>query len=135
MSERVETGLGVELGGINEFCALVNKESRARGWWEPMDNVLGGLVTGVRDKDIEFAVDAFTTQKIMLIVCELGEAVEAMRQDMYGLERKDTFEDELADALLRLFDLIGERGIDIEKQMAWKINYNRTREHMHGKSF
>ena len=48
---------------------------------------------------------------------------------------KDTFEDEIADTFIRLFDLCGGLGIDIEKHIELKRRYNAMREFKHGKSF
>ena len=47
----------------------------------------------------------------------------------------DTFEDELADTAIRLFDLCGGLGIDLEKQIEWKMSFNKTREKLHGKAY
>lgn len=68
-------------------------------------------------------------QNLMLIVTELGEALQAHRKENFGLEQKDTFEDELADTILRIFDLCEACNIDIEKQILWKMNHNKTRKY------
>jgi len=99
---------------------------------------------------------------LMLIVTELAEAMEAYRGgNRLGSERleamqwdsaldedfsqedinqfkevvKDTFEDEIADTIIRLFDLCGWLGIDIHKHIMLKLNYNSTRPYKHGKAF
>ena len=81
---------------------------------------------------------------LMLIVTELSEAFEAYREDRYaniskGVDAfkshiKDTFEDEIADVFIRLFDLCGFLNIDIEKYIKLKLKYNEEREYRHGKS-
>lgn len=48
---------------------------------------------------------------------------------------KDTFEDEIADTFIRLFDLVGHLGIDIDKHIELKMKYNKTREYKHGKNY
>ena len=48
---------------------------------------------------------------------------------------KDTFEDEIADAFLRLMDLCGEYDIDIEWHIKSKAAYNQTRPIKHGKAY
>lgn len=48
---------------------------------------------------------------------------------------KDTLEDELADAFLRLMDICGIEGIDIETHIIMKARYNATREQKHGKKY
>lgn len=48
---------------------------------------------------------------------------------------KDTFEDEIADSFIRLFDLCGALSIDIEKHIDLKLRYNSTRSFKHGKRY
>lgn len=100
-----------------------------------------------------------TAECIMLIVTELSEAVEADRVGKYcqyfsnvkkevlntddeklfkkSFEAyiKDTFEDELSDAIIRIVDLAESKGIDLETHIALKMRYNGTRPHKHGKKY
>jgi NTP pyrophosphatase (non-canonical NTP hydrolase) len=87
----------------------------------------------------------------MLCVSELSEALEADRKgrvanldkfdqgiahgDIFETYIKDTFEDELADTVIRILDLCGARGIDLERHINLKLKYNRSRERMHGKAY
>lgn len=97
------------------------------------------------------------SEKLMLIVSELGEAQESDRKDRranldYFIERKkvltdeslikcfessikDTLEDELADAIIRILDLCGYLKIDIAKHIELKMWYNKTRPEKHGKKY
>ncbi len=87
---------------------------------------------------------------LMLIVSELSEALEADRNNRradlsamnadpskksFEMYVKDTFEDELADAIIRLLDLSTTLGIDIETHIALKLKYNETRGYKHGKRY
>ena len=98
---------------------------------------------------------------LMLIVTELAEAMESYRSDQRlgeGINYvdfessidepftdsdvakfkevvKDTFEDEIADTIIRLFDLCGWMNIDIHKHIMLKLKYNDTRPYKHGKAF
>lgn len=56
---------------------------------------------------------------------------------MKGFETdiKDTFEDEIADCFIRLFDLCGRYKIDIESHIKAKMKYNSLREKLHGKKY
>lgn len=104
-------------------------------------------------------------QTLMLVVSELSEALEADRKNRkaqlnkfvgfsnmgFGKDYnsylqedaipsfeqtiKDTFEDEIADSFIRLFDLCGGLGIDIEKHIELKLKYNSTRKFKHGKRY
>lgn len=48
---------------------------------------------------------------------------------------KDSFEDEMADAVIRLFDLAGKMNIDLEYHIHYKMQYNSTRDKLHGKKY
>jgi NTP pyrophosphatase (non-canonical NTP hydrolase) len=100
---------------------------------------------------------------LMLIVSELSEALEADRKNHHAdiatfencqnaddiLENdkeyyinqsfqawiKDSFEDEIADTFIRLFDLVGYLGIDLDKHIELKMQYNQTRKYKHGKAY
>jgi NTP pyrophosphatase (non-canonical NTP hydrolase) len=66
----------------------------------------------------------------MLVVSELGEAVEA---DRYGQE--ENYREEIADAFIRLLDHCGAEGIDIEAEILKKMEVNEGREVKHGKVY
>jgi NTP pyrophosphatase (non-canonical NTP hydrolase) len=102
-------------------------------------------------------------EKLMLIVSELGEALEAWRMDqkiigtpsfelIEALENgnvdekheafidfqnccKDNFSDEIADTLIRIFDLCGALKIPIEGCIRAKMAYNEMRPYKHNKQF
>lgn len=114
--------------------------------------------------EIKFVKGAIVSQMLMLIVSEISEAQEALRKgrganmksfdtDMsyaddpaainfnemvfknaFSSFIKDTFEDELADATIRIFDLAAGLGIDLERHIELKRKYNKTRPYKHGKS-
>lgn len=134
-------------GKLNQFCTDVNKVVVSKGFWDSMykaldvhelahkkDGEIGGDGASIR-ASYKATKDAFISQKVGLIAGEAFEAVEAMREDNYGLEKKDSFEDEIADVFIRLADLCGELDIDIEKQIEWKLNHNKSRPALHGKNF
>jgi NTP pyrophosphatase (non-canonical NTP hydrolase) len=82
-------------------------------------------------------------EKLALIHSELSEALECMR-DGIPLDRPyrdnktgkpEGFAVELADAVIRIADLCGYLGIDLEYAIELKMSYNRTRPHKHGKVF
>jgi NTP pyrophosphatase (non-canonical NTP hydrolase) len=48
---------------------------------------------------------------------------------------KSSFEDEIADVAIRLFDLCGGLDIDLQKHIELKMMYNSMRGYKHGKKF
>lgn len=123
-------------GRLNELCKEANRRAKQKGFWDDRSEATLALVSAGASTELVNAVnDAFISQKIALTHGELSEMIESRRMNHFGIGRKDTFEDEIADALLRLFDLCAELKIDIEKQIMWKMAYNQNREHKHGKRF
>lgn len=76
--------------------------------------------------------------RLCLIHSEISEALEALRDDgplSKKLPGVNLFDEELADAVIRILDLCGWLDIDLESVMIAKMDYNSRREFMHGKKF
>jgi hypothetical protein len=65
----------------------------------------------------------------------LAEDQSAEYPELFRTHVKDTFEDEIADAVIRIFDLCGGLGIDLERHIMMKDMYNETRARLHGKQY
>lgn len=48
---------------------------------------------------------------------------------------KNSFEDELADIMIRVMDLAAIKGVDLEHHIKLKMKYNSMRERLHGKRY
>lgn len=68
--------------------------------------------------------------RLMLIVGEVAEAQEGLRHNDI-----DNFKEELADVAIRLADLCGGLDIDLELEIAKKMDKNRNRPYKHGRLF
>jgi len=66
--------------------------------------------------------------KLMLVVTEVSEAAEAVREDS-----REKFAEEIADTFIRLLDICGSIGLDIERGINQKMEMNRGRPYRHGK--
>jgi NTP pyrophosphatase (non-canonical NTP hydrolase) len=87
------------------------------GWWQ---NNQG---QDIRDNPLTFS------NKLMLTVSELSEAMEADRKGLMDdkLPHRSGREVELADAVIRIFDLAGGYGLDLAGAIAEKLEYNAQR--------
>lgn len=63
------------------------------------------------------------------------DPVEVSNKHLFEYYVKDTLEDELADAVIRIADLCGGLGIDLGRHVRMKMEYNRTRGKLHGKLY
>ena len=125
---------------LTKLSKEINKNVRNKGFWNNMDFAIQMTQNQVRviglDKHVK---DAFISQKLALVHTEISEAMEATRIDGYenngyGINIKDSFADELADSIIRILDICGELNIDIQEQIDWKLDKNKSREYMHGKN-
>ena len=76
--------------------------------------------------------------KIALIHSELSEALDAHRNGTHFSETIPNHLDvteELADAIIRIFDLAEHEGYDLCEAIISKIDFNETRPFKHGKIY
>ena len=80
-------------------------------------------------------------EALALIHSEISEALEEARKGKnvteirYEDNKPEGFGVELADAVIRIADLCGSLGIDLEEAILLKMNYNKNRPYLHGKKF
>lgn len=101
---------------INEMVAHFHGKSKSAGWWMEGDRDLTG------DKYVH-------ATKLMLCVSELAEAMEGLRKNLMDdkLPHRKMAEVELADAIIRIFDLAGVLGYDLGGAVVEKSAYNTVR--------
>ena len=102
---------------LQENCHSAASEA---GWWNCP-------VTGERSTP-EF-IEQMVPTKLMLIVSEVAEAMEAHRKGLKDshLPERSGVEVELADAVIRIFDLAGALRFDLGGAIAEKMAYNAQR--------
>lgn len=89
----------------------------AKHWWKDNND------QDIRDNPLTFS------NKLMLTVSELSEAMEGDRKSLMDdhLPHRPMREVELADAVIRIFDLAGGYGLDIAGAIVEKLAYNSQR--------
>lgn len=109
---------------MKELIRRCHQRALKKGWWPEG-----------KDKTSEIA------EKLLMIHSEISEATEELRSGcIFSYTRPDSstpnkpegLEIELADTVIRIFDLCGRLGIDLEKSIRVKMEYNDKRSHRHG---
>lgn len=74
--------------------------------------------------------EAMFPTRIALCHSELSEALEGFRKGLMDdhLPERVMAEVELADTIIRIFDLAGAMGYDLAEAIFEKVNYNKTRQ-------
>ena len=103
-----------------ELQAVCHGRAVEAGWWENLQQ---------RHPLTHDERMALVPTKLMLVVSELAEAMEAHRKGLKDdkLPHRDGLEVELADAIIRIFDLGGALGMDLGGALAEKMVYNARR--------
>lgn len=100
---------------FNALSDVIHRLNNHAGWWHDIE-------TG-KPKDRNVG------ELLMLIVSEIGEAMEADRKDLMDdkLPHRKGLEVELADAMIRILDFAGAAGMDIGGAIVEKLEFNLKR--------
>jgi NTP pyrophosphatase (non-canonical NTP hydrolase) len=132
---------------MEQLIKKAHEVAKEKGFWETERNVPEMLMLVV--SELAEALEALRKDHYAdkAIVKDLHDDIEINKHDdefnimsgpwKAGFEKniKSSFEDEIADVAIRLFDLCGGLGIDLQKHIELKMMYNSMRGYKHGKKF
>ena len=101
---------------LNDYGEMVHKNSVEHGFW---------------DNYPTSDFNQWVSMQLMLINSELVEVMNVLREG----DSWDDFDEEIIDAIIRLFDLGTGLGVDLDKTFIKKMNKNKSRPFMHNKKF
>lgn len=117
MDNQIRNMIGHE-SAARHFAQTFHQQARLRGWWNDPKT----------KQPLDIAVPLIA-MKLLLIHSEISEATEGLRKDTMDdhLPHRTSLETEMADAVIRIFDLAGALDLDIVGAMVEKAQYNAQR--------
>lgn len=125
---------------LNDLAEVIHAGNVKRGFFEEPNRNIGEMLALVHS-EISEALEAHRKDKFFNKdgILSIGEILNFSSDDRFknSFEHttKDSFEDEIADSIIRLLDLAAYKGIDINNHVLAKMRYNSMRPYKHGKKY
>lgn len=128
---------------LREVAEQAHQDALAKGWWsQPTDTVAGKLllVHSEVSEAAECLRDAVLCSHDNVADVDYNSLNANVRTGLMTMDGHATggpikpvgFMSELADIVIRVFDIAERIGGNIETAIQWKMEYNRTRSQRHG---
>lgn len=111
---------------LNKYAQVCRSIAADHGFYCP-DFIMGELPYEEVQRG-EISLTDLTLSKLALIHSEVSEMTEAARSGDF-----EGFQEEMADVLIRVFDMAGAMAIDLEAAVRSKMDRNMARPYKHGK--
>lgn len=119
---------------LRELVDNAHAMSRSKGWYDGDDAVRNvPEMLALIHSEVSEALEAYRVYDMdprTRPCCDLYE--HGHRQGCQLVGKPEGFPSELADVIIRIGDLCGYLGIDLEAAVTEKMAYNATRTHRHG---
>jgi len=123
---------------LNELAERVYRGNRDKGFWDKSREM--GTILALIHSEVSEALECDRKEKYSDVILPddwdlLDSAPDDIFKQYFEERVKDTFEDELADIVIRVLDLCGHGEIDLDRHIQAKLRYNSLRPHKHGKAY
>jgi NTP pyrophosphatase (non-canonical NTP hydrolase) len=123
------------LNMINKLAREIQQNNVRKGFYEEEKNI--GEMLALIHSEVSEALEADRKDHYFQgdIQSILNEKEDETFKEAFNKQVKSSFEDELADIMIRVMDLAAYKGVDLESHILVKMRYNALREYKHGKKY
>lgn len=122
---------------INRLSKEVHANAKAKGFFDDEKNIgeMLCLIHSETSEALECDRKDKYFKKLQLSLANYEQLPDLTFKVQFETDVKDTFEDELADIMIRVMDLAAFKGVNLERHIKAKMRYNALRPHKHGKKY
>jgi len=116
---------------LNELSAAIHENNISKGFYEKEKNI-GEMLALIHSEVSKNQYSSLSESQMNVL---MGWSLSKDFIKDYKRLVKGSFEEEMADIIIRVLDLCAHKKINIEQHIAAKIRYNAAREYKHGKKY
>lgn len=120
---------------LNDLAKEIHENAKAHGWYD--DKRSFGEIVALCHSELSEALEEYRSGKPMAYYypetpCKCNLNVYATDLDKWHGEKLEGIATEMIDCLIRILDWCGSEGIDVDKLVRLKHEYNKSRPYKHG---
>lgn len=122
---------------LNELAREIHNNAVAHGWWDEERSF--GDIVALCHSELSEALEEYRSGRPLAYVFQdrgddSSDPVEMVTNpDIWQHKRKpEGIAVEMIDCIIRILDWCGKEGVDVDKLLTAKHEYNRTRPYRHG---
>lgn len=120
---------------LNDLAKEIHENAKAHGWYD--DKRSFGEIVALCHSELSEALEEYRSGKPMAYYypetpCKCNLNAYATDLDKWHGEKLEGIATEMIDCLIRILDWCGSEGIDVDKLVKLKHEYNKSRPYKHG---
>lgn len=115
---------------LTEFAKEVHQNAIDHGWWDEPRSF--GEVIALCHSELSEALEEYRAGRPMEYVDEIETVTRITDPSQFNGRKPEGIAVEMSDCIIRILDWCGKSGLDIDRIIREKHEYNKTRPYRHG---